>query len=64
MTYNGCTGQDEIDDKIEMVAGYYKVPHQKVRVRFEDKDLEVNRIVSCELKDKAKKELKEAYFLN
>ena len=60
MPYNGCTGQDEIDLRIELVARHYSIPEKDVRIQFGDDEIKVTpRIVELQLRDDLKKRIKE-----
>ena len=53
--YNGCTGQDTIDDYKVMLAQEYKVKEDEVLVKFNDEIVMTHKIVSTELKNDTKK---------
>ena len=56
--YNGCTGQDVIDDCKEMIAKEYKVSEDNVKVTFNDMVLKTQRIVNSKLWKETKENLK------
>lgn len=42
MTYNGCTGKREIDEKLTIIAHHYQVSEEAIKFVFED-ELEMTR---------------------